>query len=191
MGNLQAYKYVLMALILHVVGCTGAEDSERKPSSQGGHIMAMTLSSPAFIEEGLIPPTYTCDGEDISPPLTIGNIPDRTQSIALIADDPDAPMGTWVHWVMYNLPADIADLPENIPGEETIAGGGRHGITDFGRFGYGGPCPPSGTHRYYFKVYALDTVLDLTGRVTSQDVDQAMAGHILAEAGLMGKYKRR
>lgn len=153
--------------------------------------MAMTITSSAFVEGGMIPLKYTCDGEDISPPLILDGIPNGTKSITLIADDPDAPMGTWVHWVLYNLPADSTAIPENIACDETLENGARHGVTDFGRFGYGGPCPPSGTHRYYFKVYALDVKLDLTGRVTKKDIEAAMAGYILAKAELMGKYKRR
>ncbi len=153
--------------------------------------MAITVTSSAFEEGKMIPGIYTCDGKDISPPLKIEGIPEETKSIALISDDPDAPMGTWVHWVLYNLPPDTRDLQGNIPPDETLANGALHGISDFGRFGYGGPCPPSGTHRYFFKVYALDAMLGLSGRVTKSDLLTAMEGHILAEGQLMGRYKRQ
>ena len=112
-------------------------------------------------------------------------------SFALIADDPDAPVGTWVHWVIYDLPAGVVSLPEDIKAVERPRVGGVHGITDFRRLGYGGPCPPSGTHRYFFKLYALDTVMDLPAGVTKKKLLQAMEGHILAEAQLMGRYSRR
>jgi len=153
--------------------------------------MAITVTSSAFAAEGMIPQQYTCDGEDISPPLFFEGIPPETKSLAIIADDPDAPMGTWVHWVVYNLPPETKEMGEKIPPDEKLENGGRHGVTDFGRFGYGGPCPPSGTHRYFFKVYALDKMLDLSGQVTKKDLVNAMEGHILAEGELMGKYKRR
>jgi Raf kinase inhibitor-like YbhB/YbcL family protein len=153
--------------------------------------MAITVSSTVFDDGGMIPLKYTCDGEDISPPLSFEDIPGNTGSLAIISDDPDAPMGTWVHWVVYNLPPDTRNMPENIPGEENLEGGGRHGITDFGRYGYGGPCPPSGTHRYYFKVYALDIKLDLPDMASKKDLEAAMDGHVLAEGQLMGKYKRQ
>lgn len=153
--------------------------------------MAITVTSSAFTEGSMIPLKYTCDGEDVSPPLSFNGVPPEAKSLALISDDPDAPMGTWVHWVLYNLPPGTKSLPENIPGAEILKDGSRHGVTDFGRFGYGGPCPPGGTHRYFFKVYALDKMLALSGRTSKKDVETAMKGHILAEGQLMGKYKRR
>ncbi len=152
--------------------------------------MAFTVSSTAFSEGGMIPLKYTCDGDDVSPPLSFEGLPDQAASLAVISDDPDAPMGTWVHWVLYNLPPDTRQLPEKLSGDENLENGARHGISDFGRFGYGGPSPPSGTHRYFFKVYALDALLDLSGRVTKYDLEAAMEGHILAEGSLMGKYRR-
>ena len=152
--------------------------------------MAIKLTSSAFAEGALIPRRHTCDGEDVSPPLALTGIPDGTQSIALICDDPDAPGGTWVHWVLYNLPADLFELPAEIPGDETLSNGAVHGKNDFGRLGYGGPCPPGGTHRYFFKVYALDTKVSLAGGATKDMLLKAMEGHILAEGQLMGKYRR-
>ena len=114
--------------------------------------MEIKITSSAFTEGGMIPSKYTCDGEDISPALSWQGTPQDTKSIALICDDPDAPMGTFVHWVLFNLPADTTQLGENYPEDETLDNGARQGITDFGKTGYGGPCPPSGTHRYYFKI---------------------------------------
>lgn len=153
--------------------------------------MEIKVSSSAFEESGMIPAKYTCDGVNVSPPLTWESVPQETRSIALISDDPDAPVGTWVHWVMFNLPGDTKELQENIPTTETLTNGAVQGTTDFGRVGYGGPCPPSGTHRYYFKIYALDTKLNLTSSATKADLVSAMEGHILAEGRLMGKYKRK
>jgi Raf kinase inhibitor-like YbhB/YbcL family protein len=176
--------YLIVALILICPLATNAE-------TKGGKEMKITVTSTAFTEGGMIPRQYTCDGVDISPPLTWSGIPEGTKSIAVISDDPDAPMGTWVHWVVYNLPPDLTGLPENIMPHKTLANGGRQGMTDFRKIGYGGPCPPGGTHRYYFKVYALDTVLDLAPGATKKELLKAMTGHVLAEGELMGKYRRR
>jgi len=165
-------------------------DREKTPE-QGDQVMAITVSSPAFNEGGMIPAKYTCDGQDISPPLNFDGVPKEAKSLVVISDDPDAPMGTWVHWVLYNLPPDIKGIEEKIPADERLQNGAAHGVTDFGRFGYGGPCPPSGTHRYFFKVYALNTTLELSGKVTKEDITKAMEEHILAEGLLIGKYKRR
>ena len=153
--------------------------------------MDIKITSTAFEEGGFIPPKYTCDGADISPPLQWDNIPEGTKSIALISDDPDAPMGTWVHWVLFNLPADTRQLQENVPPDETLPNGAMQGISDFQRIGYGGPCPPGGTHRYFFKIYALDVELDLEPGAAKPDLLNAMEGHILAEGQLIGKYKRQ
>jgi Raf kinase inhibitor-like YbhB/YbcL family protein len=149
------------------------------------------VTSPAFAEGQMIPAEYTADGRNISPPLEWSPAPEGTVSIALINDDPDAPMGTWVHWVVYNIPADVTSLEENVLPSETLPNGAIHGTTDFGRIGYGGPAPPSGTHRYYFKVYALDTMLDLPARATKGQVESVMAGHILAYGQLLGMYARK
>lgn len=151
--------------------------------------MAMEITSTAFTHEGMIPRRFTCDGEDVSPPLAWKGVPPEAKSLALIADDPDAPRKTWVHWVLYNLPATSGGLPEGVPAERTLAGG-RQGTSDFGRIGYGGPCPPSGTHRYFFKLFALDAQLDLLPGATKEELLRAMEGHVLAEAQLMGRYRR-
>jgi unsaturated rhamnogalacturonyl hydrolase len=165
--------------------------SSNKVNDKGGNDMEIKITSSAFDEGGIIPSKYTCDGDDISPPLKWDSVPDGTKSIALISDDPDAPMGTWVHWVLYNLPADKRELPEVFPADEKLPDGTRQGVTDFGKTGYGGPCPPSGTHRYYFKIYALDTVIDTSDVLNKKSLLKKMEGHILAQGQLMGKYKRQ
>lgn len=153
--------------------------------------VAMEIKSSAFKTQERIPTKYTCDGADISPPLSWTDVPEKTQSFALISDDPDAPMGTWVHWVIYDLPADTRELHEGIAKKETLENGAKQGITDFRKVGYGGPCPPPGpAHRYFFKLYALDTKLGLPPRATKKDVEKAMKGHILAQTELIGLYKR-
>ncbi len=152
--------------------------------------MALELTSPAFSEGEMIPARYTCDGSDISPALSWSGVPKTAKSLALICDDLDAPMGTWVHWVLFNIPADAVGLPAEISSAATLENGARHGKNDFRRLGYGGPCPPGGTHRYFFKLYALDTGLNLDSGITKDQLLKAMQGHILAEAQLMGKYKR-
>lgn len=178
----------LTAAFALVWSCQGKKRPQ--PETVGEKKMEIKVTSRAFEEGGMIPQKYTCDGEDVSPPLAWTSVPEGTKSLALICDDPDAPMGTWVHWVLFNLPANIKELPENVPPQETLENGAKHGITDFRRIGYGGPCPPSGTHRYYFKLYALDTELDLEAGITKAELLEAMEGHILAEGRLMGKYKR-
>lgn len=151
----------------------------------------MELKSQAFNPGDMIPAKYTCDGADVSPPLSWSGPPAGTQTFALISDDPDAPVGTWVHWVMWNIPVSARALEENLPKTASLPNGTRQGTTDFRRIGYGGPCPPSGTHRYFFKLYALDTTLNLPASTTKKDLEQAMQGHILAQAELMGKYRRK
>ena len=139
----------------------------------------------------MIPSKYTCDGQNISPPLEWEGIGDNVKSIALICDDPDAPAKTWVHWVIFNLPADSRMLAENISVDPVLPNGATQGTSDFRTTGYGGPCPPSGTHRYFFKLYALDRMVDLPSSATKQQLLEAMEGHILGQGQLMGKYKRR
>jgi hypothetical protein len=152
--------------------------------------MDITVTSEVFSEGEVIPEKYTCDDRDISPPLSWTGVPEEARSLVLIFDDPDAPAGTWVHWVVFDIPPDTSGLDEGIPPDESLADSSRQGVNDFGDFGYGGPCPPSGTHRYYFKLYALDKVLELSGRVTKDTLLKDMKGHILAEGQLMGKYSR-
>ncbi len=152
--------------------------------------MNIKLNSTAFQPDGMIPAKYTCDGANVSPPLEWSGVPEATKSLALICDDPDAPGKTWVHWVVFNLPASKTSLPENVPPQETIAGGGKQGTNDFKKIGYGGPCPPSGTHRYFFKIYALDTELKLDSKTTKDQLSQAMKDHLLAQGELIGRYKK-
>ena len=142
----------------------------------------MKLSSPEFENNTFIPRKFTCQGEDINPPLIIEDIPDNTKSLALIVDDPDAPIGIWVHWVVYDIPVISHIDEDSIPGKQ--------GINDFGRRDYGGPCPPSGTHRYFFKLYALDTELNLKEDIKKKDLEKAMEGHILDKSELIGLYKK-
>ena len=151
----------------------------------------MELTSSAFAEGTEMPRKYTCDGEDISPPLSWTAPPQGTASLVLICDDPDAPGRVWVHWVLYGLRPDARGLPEGVPRDEVIEGGAKQGHNDFRRIGYGGPCPPPGsTHRYVFKLYAVDIDLALGSGATKAEVLQAIEGHVLAEAQLMGRYKR-
>jgi Raf kinase inhibitor-like YbhB/YbcL family protein len=148
------------------------------------------LYSNAFKDGENIPSIYTCDSSDISPELHWNNPFKNTASFTLIADDPDAPMGTWVHWIVYNIPAKDTLLKANIAPDSVMGNGTKQGNTSFRKIGYGGPCPPNGIHRYYFKLYALDTLFALPAGKTKQQLLNAMKGHILAEADLMGKYKK-
>ncbi len=166
------------------------EEVKNESKKEGGKKMGLNITSTAFANEAMIPSKYTCDGEDISPPLKWESAPEGVRSFALISDDPDAPVGTWVHWVIFNIPADVNELQESFSSEAELDNGTKQGKSDFGRIGYGGPCPPGGTHRYFFKLYALDTVLDLQSGITKADLLNAMEGHILEEAQLMGKYTR-
>jgi Raf kinase inhibitor-like YbhB/YbcL family protein len=152
---------------------------------------AVQLKSSSFQPGGDIPRKYTCDGNDVSPQLSWSGAPAGTRAFALIADDPDAPAGTWVHWVIYDLPVDTKELTEALPATETLTNGAKQGINDFRKVGYGGPCPPPGLpHRYFFKLYALDAPMDLKPRAIKQQLLDAIKNHILGEAELMGRYKR-
>ena len=154
--------------------------------------MSIQITSAAFAGGEPIPAKYTCDGNDVSPPLHWTNAPANTKSFALIADDPDAPVGTWVHWVLCDLPGDNNSLPEDVAKTQNITGNAKQGVNDFRRSGYGGPCPPPGKpHRYFFKIYALDTMLDLKPGLTKKDLLKAMEGHVLAQGQLMGTYQRK
>jgi Raf kinase inhibitor-like YbhB/YbcL family protein len=153
--------------------------------------MALSLRSAAFESGSRIPRIYTCDGRDASPPLRWANAPQGTRSFALICDDPDAPMGTWVHWVIYNIPAETDRLPEALPCAEKLDDGALQGGNDFGRIGYGGPCPPRGkAHRYFFRLYALDCALSAAAGLTKRALLKQMQGHILETAELFGLYGR-
>jgi len=188
---------VLSLCLFHVVACGSRQQSVEhaatpQPSTTAPGVsqkLEIKLTSTAFKEGEAIPRGYTCDGANVSPPLEWTGIPKTAKTIALIADDPDAPSGTFVHWVLYNLPADGLGLIENTPQTETLNGGGTQGKNGFEKVGYGGPCPPSGTHRYFFKLYALDAELPLKPGASKDEVETAMQGHIVGQAQLMGTYK--
>ncbi len=157
--------------------------------------MPLVLTSPAFTDQGSIPAPYTCQGKDVSPPLRWSGVPDGTKSLALIVDDPDAPdpaapKRTYVHWVLYDLPPSATGLEEAVA-KAALPGGTREGTNDWGRTGYGGPCPPIGRHRYFHKLYALDTVLGHLGAARKAEVEAAMKGHVLAQAQLVGTYQKK
>jgi len=146
----------------------------------------LKMTSPVFENNGNIPKKYTCDGKDVNPPLLIENVLANTKSLALIVDDPDAPRGTWVHWVVWNIDPQTGEIKE-----DSVPKNAKQGMNDFRKRDYGGPCPPSGTHRYFFKLYALDTVLNIGQDATKADLEKAMKGHIFEEVSLIGLYKRK
>ncbi len=154
--------------------------------TEGATMATLAITSPAFKSGELIPSKFTCDGADVSPTLAIGNVPPEAKSLALIVDDPDAPGGMWVHWVVWNIDPATKEIAEG-----GVPAGAQLGRNDFRQTPYGGPCPPSGTHRYFFKLYALDTKLDLGAGTNKAGLEKAMKGHILTQAELMGKYKRK
>ena len=169
-------------IIFSLAGCGG-----NTTPAEGDQTMAIEITSPAFAHGESIPVEYTCDGDDSSPPLQWTEPPANTQGFTLIMDDPDAPVGTWDHWLLFNIPADTRELPA----AATPPAGSVDGNNSWRRTGYGGPCPPSGTHRYFFKLYALDTTLDLPAGANKDDVLAAIEGHILTQAELMGTYTRQ
>lgn len=177
----------LLAAWLVLAGACRAGPAPAAPTVAAATIK---LESSAFAADQPIPPKYTCSGQNISPPLAWGDPPAGTASFVLIADDPDAPGGTWVHWVLYNLPASTRALPEAVPSEAELADGARHARNSWNKASYGGPCPPSGTHRYFFKLYALDSMLDLAAGASDSAVVKAMEGHVLASGQLMGTYSK-
>ena len=151
---------------------------------------SIKLTSTAFKEGEPVPPQYTCDGVNVSPSLEWSGVPKSAKTLVIFADDPDAPAGTWVHWVLYNLPADNIGMVENLPATDELRAGGFQGKNDFGKIGYGGPCPPSETHRYFFKIYALDSELPLKAGATKAEVEKAMEGHVVTQGQLMGMYQK-
>ncbi|RMH00973.1 MAG: YbhB/YbcL family Raf kinase inhibitor-like protein [Chloroflexi bacterium] len=177
---------VLLGVILFLVFQRGDEAVvETAVSGQ-----TITITSPAFTQGSPIPALYTCDDQNISPELTWSGVPEEATSLVLIMDDPDAPVGTFVHWVVYNLPPDIDGLAAGVPADEQLANGGIQGVNGRRQTGYTGPCPPTGEHRYFFKIYALDTLLTLAPGANKAEVVAAMEGHILASGELMGTYSR-
>lgn len=162
-----------------------------KAAPAKGTDLAFQVASAAFSAGQMIPKQFTCDGDDVSPELSWKDAPAGAKSFALIMDDPDAPAGTWVHWVLYNLPANAKELPEGVAKQEQLPDGSVQGRNDFRKIGYGGPCPPAGKpHRYFFKLYALDGKLDLKAGASKADVERAMKGHVLGGAHLIGRYGR-
>jgi len=183
---------LLLFVELSALGCFGQPQKVEPaaPTPMQSAKPQIQLTSSGFKNGQAIPRQYTCDGIDISPPFEWTGVPRSAKTIALIADDPDAPSGTFVHWVLYNLPAANIGLVENLPPTEDLKGGGLQGKNGFEKIGYGGPCPPSGTHRYFFKIYALDAELPLKGGATKAEVEKAIQGHIVAQGQLMGTYRR-
>jgi len=180
-------------LLLSVFACRDARTSGKADTStiEGGGAMSLMVTTTAFSPGGAIPKSYTCDGTDASPDLSWSGAPAGVQSFAMIADDPDAPVGTWTHWLIWNIPAQSPGLLKGVPKDETLIDGTRQGRNDFRRIGYGGPCPPPGKpHRYFLKVYALDTKLDLKAGANRDELERATKGHVLAQGELMGKYGR-
>jgi Raf kinase inhibitor-like YbhB/YbcL family protein len=179
-----APKILTASVLLVCVGIIGGAQT-------GDKAMLFTLKSASFNHEGDIPKKHTCDGADVSPALSWSDPPSDTRSFCLIMDDPDAPSGTWVHWVLYDIPGQSRELSENVPKQAELKDGSRQGRNDFQKPGYGGPCPPrGGPHRYYIRLYALDTTLKLPSDATKGDVEKKMKGHVIAHAELMGRYKR-
>jgi hypothetical protein len=153
--------------------------------------MSLELKTTAFVNGGEIPKKFTCSGADLSPALTWSGVSPAAHSLVLIADDPDAPRGTWTHWLIWNIPAHFTELPEGTPKLEVLESGARQGTNDFGHIGYGGPCPPPGkAHRYYFRLFALDVALDLQAGAGRNDLERAMKRHVLSQAEWMGTYRR-
>lgn len=154
-------------------------------------MLELTIRSAAFAMNAAIPAKYTCSGQDVSPPISWSAAPEGTLTLAVLCDDPDAPVGDWVHWVIFNLPADTNELPESVPPKAQLPNGAIQGMNDFGRVGYGGPCPPPGKpHRYFFTVFALDTKLALSSKATKRDLLGAVERHVLAKGQLIGTFKR-
>lgn len=183
---------ILFVLAIAIIGCTPTDAGKvanDSLSQQGGEALDMTikLTSTAFEHKGAIPDAYTCKGKNLSPNLSWSDNPEGTKSFALIMDDPDAPMGTWVHWVLYNIPSSITTLDDGSSASDT---GMKTGVNSWRKADYGGPCPPTGQHRYFFKLYALDTLMDAQEEYTKAELIHAMQGHVLATGELMGTFSK-
>lgn len=172
-------KIPAIAVILAVIILAGFSHME------AGEMSELKISSRAFSHMGMIPRKHTCDGEDVIPPLAFEGMPERTKSLALIMDDPDAPVGLWVHWVLWNIPPEASGIEE-----DAVPPGALQGKNSWGRNDYGGPCPPSGTHRYFFKLFALDSMIELAEGSTKEQLEKAMSGHILGKTEIVGIYRR-
>lgn len=186
---------VMLSVILTLLpGCGGstqeADGNASDTIQPADSLAALIVTSNAFADGALIPQKYTCDSTDISPALHWSGAPERTKSFALICDDPDAPGRTWVHWVIYNIPPDSSGLDAHVPPDTLLSNGALQGLSDFRHVGYGGPCPPKGTHRYVFKLYALDLMLDIGAWATKDELLAAMDGHVIARGQLVGRYTR-
>jgi Raf kinase inhibitor-like YbhB/YbcL family protein len=192
--NRSIVKLLVIALTLGLALACGAKKNEKDNAGKDKNMRTFKIKSPAFADGDTMPVKFTCDGDDVSPKLEWSGVPDGAKSLALICDDPDAPMGTWVHWVMFNLPPEMTKINEKYAPSRGISennDGIIDGINDFRCPGYNGPCPPKGpAHRYFFKLYALDTVLNLKTGASKTDVEKAMSGHILGQTELIGKYQR-
>lgn len=184
----------LAVILILIVSCKRSPSPETKAdqtTEKGGQSMVFTMTTTAFADSGNIPKKYTCDGEDVSPPLSWSGVPAGTKSFALICDDPDAPMGTWTHWVIWGIPGNAPGLPEGVPKVADVPGGIKQGLNSWPKVGYNGPCPPAGKpHRYIFTVFALDSDLDLSANSSKSALENAMKGHILGTAKVTGKYGR-
>lgn len=190
-SRIKKYPQFLTGLILLII--SGCANPTEPPQAEAVRVIpeSIQITSTSFSHGETIPTIFTCDGEDISPDLAWKNIPDGTRSLVLIVRDPDAPAGEWVHWLLYDIPSNVDSLPEAIATEEMIPGIGAQGSNDFGNLGYGGPCPPGSTpHRYFFNLYAIDTMLELRPGIKIQELNDAMQGHQLAWGEMMGTYGR-
>ena len=188
LGPAQAWLAGLCILVMPLLAACDSGSST--PSAAGSAAQSLTLTSPAFAAQQPIPKQYSCDGQSISPPLQWSAPPTGTKSLALIVDDPDAPGGTFVHWVLYDLPPTTLSLPEGVPTSGDLPDGSKQGRNGGGKTGYTGPCPPGGTHHYHFKLYALDTVLDLASGADKSQLESAMDKHVLAYGELVGTYSK-
>ncbi len=178
-------KAILITLIIFLF-----TDTFFSQINQRGKKMDIKLTSTAFADNGIIPSKYTCDGINVSPPLSWRTDAQGIKSFVLVCDDPDAPAGDWAHWIIYDMPANVREIREDCNANRNLPDGAQMGINDFHKIAYGGPCPPSGTHRYHFKIYAVDKILHLKAGAPKREVLEAMDKHIIAEGLLIGKYKR-
>jgi Raf kinase inhibitor-like YbhB/YbcL family protein len=186
---MQRLVIMVLGAVVMLSSCQGKNQPQTSANEE--RKMEITLKSPAFTQGEPIPEEYTCDGRNISPPLQWSDVPEGAKSLAMIVDDPDAPRGLFTHWIIYNIPPDLPEFTENVEKDKTLPNGARQGVNDAGKIGYTGPCPPSGTHRYFFKVYALDSDLHLEPGLTKAQLLKAMEDHTLAEGQLMGTYSHK
>jgi Raf kinase inhibitor-like YbhB/YbcL family protein len=180
----------LSVCALLLIACAGRQQPAAADKASSPEKPGLKIVSAAFKDGQAIPRQYTCDGVNVSPPLEWSGMPADAKTVAIVCDDRDAPAGTWVHWVLYNLPADNIGIVESMPAAENLVAGGFQGTNDFQKIGYGGPCPPSGTHRYFFKIYAVDGELPLKAGATKAELEKAMEGHVVGQAQLLGTFGR-